>query len=150
MQQMKVEQKEGQVQTDSIQPQIEEKAESERTLPRIIVEVDRERMTDSDVGVKSVNTSQGTVRINQSSMLDSRDRYGNPRTFMLLNTDDTFTIRDKNEQERRISGSELAAIVRDDRLQAYTLQRQAQKKIISTAKTLDEVRSSAVNMQKRR
>lgn len=150
MQQMKDEQKEGQVQTDSIQPQIEEMAESERTLPRIIVEVDRERMTDSDVGVKSVNTSQGTVQINQSSMLDSRDRYGNPRTFMLLNTDDTFTIRDKNAQERRISGSELAAIVRDDRLKAYTLQRQAKQKIISTAKTLDEVRSSAVNMQKRR
>ncbi len=66
MQQMQNEQKEGQVQTDSIHPQIEEKAESERTLPRIIVEVDRERMTDSDVGVKSVNTSQGTVHINQS------------------------------------------------------------------------------------
>lgn len=68
----------------------------------------------------------------------------------LLNTDDTFTIRDKNAQERHISGSELASIVRDDRLKAYTLQRQTQEKVISTAKTLDEVRSSSVNMQKRR
>ena len=128
MQQMQNEQKEGQVQTDSIHPQIEEKAESERTLPRIIVEVDRERMTDSDVGVKSVNTSQGTVHINQKACLIQETDMVIREHLSLLNTDDTFTIRDKNAQERHISGSELASIVRDDRLKAYTLQRQTQEK----------------------